>query len=207
MTLTGFLSLATSRQPRFLGFASASFLLFSLATGCSVSTSRAPADETAEPTSEASAGTPLPEATAAGSGPSCTPDIGGFVAAGIAPLSVTCPERWLARPSTSLPVSGRFTSREELTKAYCVPLEGEDDVPPGFVGRATDAIDFSESDVVAYAYDSRGGQPTLLRRGAQLWLERTTDACSGRATSLAGVAFVVPKSASIDERTCSRRCD
>lgn len=190
MTLTG----------RFLGFSSFLCVL----SACSVS-STGPLP-TPEPASEASPGTPARESSdSAALGPVCSPSVTGFVDAGIAPLNVECPLGWQARTgSKTLPIAGRFSTREELTNAYCVRQAGDTRIR--LDSPTTTAIDFDASDVVAYAYDANAGAPALLRRGPELWIELTSDACSGRSPALSGVAFVVPKGSTVDERTCSQRC-
>lgn len=135
----------------------------------------------------------------------CAPVLGGLVPAAITPLEVRCPAGYDARdPSRSLPIAGRFSSAEELVKAYCV----RDGLPPKLTLQEHDAIDFEANDVVAFAYDVKaGGVPMLFRRGAELWLQTNTDTCTGLAPSLASVAYVIPKHVVVNEQTCTRSCE
>jgi hypothetical protein len=136
----------------------------------------------------------------------CAPEIAGLTLAGIDPIEIECPKGYDLRAGRrSMPTAGRFTSQDELTKAFCVERTGPalPDVP---TLTREPLVDFSRNDVVVYAYDARVREPVLHRRVDELWLRIEVDACNGVARELASVAFVVPKHETVHEQTCSRAC-
>lgn len=142
------------------------------------------------------------------SGAACTPAVSGLSPAGIEPIEVTCPLGYAHRMSLASPVAGRFTTLEELTDAFCVAeRQLRASAADARAPTAEAPIDFSTSDVVAYAFDAHAGEaPALFDRGDELWLRTTTTTCSGEAPALESIAFVVPKGREIREQRCSSTC-
>lgn len=165
--------------------------------------------ESAVVRSEEQAGAPNEDAPRSpASEAACTPAVSGLSPAGIEPIEVTCPLGYAHRMSLAAPVAGRFTTLEELTDAFCVAERQLRASAADARAPAADApIDFTTSDVVAYAFDTHAGEPpALFKRGEELWLRTTTTACSGEAPALASLAFVVPKGREIHEQRCSSTC-
>jgi len=145
-------------------------------------------------------------------GPSCAPEVGGLVPADIAPLEVQCPGGYTQRKSlAALPIAGRFTTAGDLTDAFCIATtKGGTLTAPTLDPRAPTfdlLVDFEESDVVAYAFDTQAGDPALYTRGDDLWLKVMTDKCGGNAPRLGTIAFIVPKDKTVNEQTCARTCE
>ena len=155
-------------------------------------------------------GEPTSGSVAPESRPSCAPNIGGLVPAGIEPTEIACPRGYARRRSfAAMPIAGRFTTQQELTDAYCIETEGTS-APATDPRRpiAEASIDFTRNDVVAYAFDVRAGAPpALFEHGDDLWLKVTTNECGGEAPTLASLAFIVPKGKSISEQKCSQTCE
>jgi hypothetical protein len=169
--------------------------------GCSVT-----ADESSRHVQGRSASAPAEEADAVAE-LACAPEIAGLTPAGIERIEIECPRGYALRAGRrTLPTPGRFTSQDELTKAFCVERKG---APMLEVPTLTNEpiVDFTRNDVVVCAYDARVPEPVLHRRADELWLRIEVDACNGIATELASVAFVVPKHQVVHEQTCSRACN
>jgi hypothetical protein len=148
-----------------------------------------------------------PEASGEDENNTCAPSISGLIPAAIEAVKVRCPTGYEARDvSKALPVAGRFTTADELVKAYC--MKATIGSTPPKLTLQPDGIDFEANDVVAFAYDAKAGAPTLYRRGSgeELWLQTISDTCTGSAPSLASVAFIVPKHADVNEQNCTRSC-
>ncbi|MBX3199715.1 MAG: hypothetical protein KF894_16385 [Labilithrix sp.] len=158
-------------------------------------------DEPSRATAESPARSPESEAA-------CTPAVSGLSPTGFEPIEVTCPLGYAHRMSLASPVAGRFTTLEQLTDAFCVPERQLSASAADARAPTADApIDFSTSDVVAYAFDTHAGEaPALFDRGDELWLRTTTTTCSGEAPALQSIAFVVPKGREIREQRCSSTC-
>lgn len=134
--------------------------------------------------------------TSAGA-PSCTPAVSLTVSAGAPMPPFECPSGWVARDrQTALPMSGRFTSAREIVDAYCARADAAADATPVV------AIDFTQNDVVAIAYD---GEVGLFRRGGELWIRHVERACD-EPPAYATVLFLVAKGEDLHEQYCSLSC-
>lgn len=134
----------------------------------------------------------------------CSPEVGGLTSAPLSPIDIRCPPGQEARDTTKgLPITGRFSTEEELVAAFCAPSRIVELVasPP-----QVSTVDFNLFDVVAYPFDANVGQPSLFLRGEEIWLRTTNDTCSGTEPSLTSIAFAIPKRVNINKQSCSLAC-
>ena len=110
--------------------------------------------------------------------------------------AVHCPSGWTARArSSSLPVTGRFTTADDLIAAFCTQSDASAEAP------TVAGVDFAHEDVLAAVY---AGEIGMYRHGADLWIKHTIRSCDTR--SYKSALYVVPKNVEPSEQSCVLSC-